>query len=99
MSGYTFELANAVISWSSKKKQIVAPSTTVSEYMALSHATQEPLWRRMIAEELNIIGTGEALPFYSGCKSASDLTRNSVHHAQTKHRRTASFYLKFRKKW
>lgn len=45
-SGYCFLLANGVISWSSKKQQFVALSSTESEYMALAKAAAEAIWLR-----------------------------------------------------
>jgi len=44
VSGYVFSLGCGAISWSSKKKAMVATSSTKVEYMASCHATKEAMW-------------------------------------------------------
>lgn len=85
VSGYTFKLADGIISWSRKKQQTVAHSTTEAEYMALAHATQEGLWLRMMVIELKISSNDTIIPIGCDNQSALDLSRNSLHHARTKH--------------
>ena len=46
-TGYVFMYANAAISWSSRKQQTVALSSTEAEYMAGCNAVQELLYLRM----------------------------------------------------
>ena len=43
-SGYVFSLFGGVISWMSKKQDIVALSTIEAEYMAATHARKEVVW-------------------------------------------------------
>ncbi|XP_049837919.1 uncharacterized protein LOC126282307 [Schistocerca gregaria] len=43
-TGYIFKLAGAAVSWTSKRQQTVALSTTEAEYMALSAAAQEAVY-------------------------------------------------------
>ena len=45
-SGYVFLLAGGPVSWSSKKQDTVATSTTVAEYYAQYHAATELSWIR-----------------------------------------------------
>ena len=43
------------VSWSSKRQQILALSSTEAEYMALTQAAKEPIWvLRFLAEMQNI---------------------------------------------
>ena len=44
-SGYMFQVSGGAVSWRSKKQRCVALSTAKAEYIALSAATQESLWR------------------------------------------------------
>ena len=44
ISGFTFIMAGAAVSWSSKKQPSIALSSTEGEYMAISHATKEAVW-------------------------------------------------------
>ncbi|XP_037496769.1 uncharacterized mitochondrial protein AtMg00810-like [Jatropha curcas] len=47
-SGYCFNTGSAVISWSSKKQDVVALSSTESEYVAATMAAQECIWLKSI---------------------------------------------------
>lgn len=43
-SGYVFKLFNGAFSWMSRRKSVVALSTTKVEYMASTHANKEAVW-------------------------------------------------------
>ena len=43
-SGYVFNLFGGAVSWMSKKKSVVALSTTQAEYMAAIHESKEAVW-------------------------------------------------------
>ncbi|XP_071695435.1 secreted RxLR effector protein 161-like [Rutidosis leptorrhynchoides] len=50
-SGYCFNMGSAVISWCSKKQDVVALSRTEAEYIAATMAAQECTWlRRLIGD-------------------------------------------------
>lgn len=50
-SGYIFSLGLGVISWSSKKQQVVALSTAEAEYIALASTACQAIWlSRMLCE-------------------------------------------------
>ncbi|XP_050915399.1 secreted RxLR effector protein 161-like [Lathyrus oleraceus] len=51
-SDYVFNLGSGVISWCSKKKDIMAQSSTEAEYLAAGLATQQSLWLRRILEDI-----------------------------------------------
>ena len=83
-TGYTFRLAGAAVSWSSKKQATVALSTTEAEYMALAQAVKEGIWLNRLLGE---IGHSPRLPItiHSDNQGAIDLTKNSMYHSRTKH--------------
>lgn len=83
-SGYCFILAGGVISWSSKKQQSVALSSTESECMALAKATAEAVWLRKLLSEL---GFPQPHPttIYSDSQSAIALSENPKFHSKSKH--------------
>ena len=51
-SSYCFMMADACISWSSKRQEIVAKSTFEAEYIALFHAGNQALWISQVLEQL-----------------------------------------------
>lgn len=53
-SGYVF-LLNGVISWSCKRQDCVALSTTEAEFISLSEACKEAIWIQRILKDINWI--------------------------------------------
>ena len=51
-SGYIFKLANAPISWISKKQSTVPLSTSKAEYISGSLAVQEAIWLNRLLTNL-----------------------------------------------
>ncbi|CAM8978317.1 unnamed protein product [Rhodiola kirilowii] len=51
-SGYAFYLGDGVVSWSSKKQQVVALSTAEAEYIAVTTASCQAVWLQRILEDL-----------------------------------------------
>ena len=72
------------ISWSSKKEQTVAKSSTEAEYMARSFAANEAIWLKGLNQELDFNGVNN-MTIHCDNKGALDLTMNSNHHQKTKH--------------
>jgi hypothetical protein len=52
VSGYTFILNGAAVSWSSKQQEIVSLSTTEAEYIAITYTAKEAIWFRNFMAEL-----------------------------------------------
>ena len=50
--GYIITLCGGVISWKTRKQDVVALSTTEAEYIALSDAVKEVIWLRRLLREL-----------------------------------------------
>lgn len=53
-SGYVFFMAGAPVSWCSKRQATVALSTTESEYIGLSRATQQAIWLSSFLAEVDL---------------------------------------------
>ncbi|KAF8061284.1 Retrovirus-related Pol polyprotein from transposon TNT 1-94 [Scenedesmus sp. PABB004] len=82
-TGYVFTLNGGAITWSSKKQQTVAASTTEAEYMAASAAVKEALWLRKLMSDLKVnIG---AIDILSDNQGAIKLPRNPVSSQRSKH--------------
>ena len=72
------------ISWSSKRQELVALSTTEAEYVAATHAAKEALWlRSLISSIFNAPPPTTTL----NCNNQSTiaLARDGQFHARTKH--------------
>ena len=83
-SGYLFQLGGGIISWRSKRQNIVAVSSTEAEYIALTLASQEAIWLRRL---LSSIGFKQSIAasLHEDNQGALELPRNPIHHAHTKH--------------
>jgi hypothetical protein len=86
VSGYTFILNGAAVSWSSKQQEIVSLSTTEAEYIAITYTAKEAIWFRYFMAELFGPVT---FPFliYNDNQSAISLAHAELgqFHARTKH--------------
>ncbi|XP_071708375.1 secreted RxLR effector protein 161-like [Rutidosis leptorrhynchoides] len=82
--GYCFNMSSAVISWCSKKQDVVALFSTEAEYIAATMADQECTWlRRLIGDILEEVDYVVKLKCDN--ESAIKLASNPVFHARTKH--------------
>jgi hypothetical protein len=83
-SGYTFLMAGAAVSWSSKLQSTPALSSTEAEYVAAARTTQEALWLQALLGEL---GFTQSSPTQLLCdnQGALALARNPVNHPRTRH--------------
>ena len=84
ISGYAFILDGGAVSWSSKRQEIIALSTTEAEYVAITHAAKEALWLRTFISQVfgDIDGP---MTLHSDNQSAIALTKDHQYHARTKH--------------
>ncbi|GAW05221.1 Gag-Pol polyprotein [Lentinula edodes] len=83
-SGYVFFMAGAPVSWSSKRQATVALSTTESEYIGLSRATQQAVWISSFLSEVDLAQEGPINMLGDNFGSVC-LTENSKRHALVKH--------------
>jgi len=83
-SGFGLFLGPNLISWSAKKQHIVSRSSTEAEYRALSLATADMYWLRMLLRELHVTLPSPPV-LWCDNSGALALASNPVHHARTKH--------------
>ena len=83
-SGYLFKLNGNLLSWHSKKQQVVALSSTEAEYVAAATATKELVWLQALLSEL---GYYIQMPctLFSDNQSFIVLSRNPRFHERSKH--------------
>lgn len=77
-------LRRSVVSWGSKKQEIVTLSTTEVEYISCTAIACRVVWLRRL---LHDIGEGDQKPTKLWCDnmSAIAVARNPTHHGRTKH--------------
>jgi len=83
-SGYTFKLAGATVSWSSKKQTSVALSSTEAEYISGAHTAKEAVWLRQLLSKLGI-DTSSPTILHVDNQSTIAITKNPEFHDHTKH--------------
>ena len=76
-------LGNMLISWSSKKQNSVALSTTEAEYVAIASCCAQVLWMKQQLVDFN--QDQDKISIKCDNTSAINLTKNPVHHSRTKH--------------
>lgn len=83
-SGQVFFLGSGAVSWSSKKQDTVALSSSEAEYIAATSSACQATWLRKILADFgqNQIG---ATDIYCDNKSAIAMSRNPAFHSRTKH--------------
>jgi len=86
VGGFVFLLKGGAISWTSKKQNSIALSTTEAEYMAMTQATKEIGWLRVLLDELGAFAHIEQLSQLHGDnQGALAVARNPEYHARMKH--------------
>ncbi|KAL8151306.1 hypothetical protein V2J09_021114 [Rumex salicifolius] len=83
-SGYCVLIGGNLVSWRSKKQNVVARSSAEFEFRALAQGMCELLWVQMILKDLRIVWEG---PMVIRCnnKSAISIAQNPIQHDRTKH--------------
>ena len=73
ISGFSFHYGVGAISWSSKKQNIVAFSSTETEYMVQTHAAKEAIWLQSFISEVQDSKERKGFhsPFYVTTKELS----------------------------
>lgn len=82
-SGFVYTLFGNIVSWSSKRQQIVTLSSTEAELVALCHASKEGIWLSYLLKEIGI----EVYPFtiYEDNMPCIKIAEEPREHQRTKH--------------
>ncbi|KAK2972739.1 hypothetical protein RJ640_019387 [Escallonia rubra] len=76
-------LGHSLVSWSSKKQNSVALSTTEAEYMAVGACCAQILWMKQTLFDFGL--KYDHIPILCDNTTAIDLTKNPIQHSRTKH--------------
>ena len=82
-SGYIFMSGGGAVSWGSKLQEVVALSSTESEYMAMAYAVQEASYLQTFQKEMGVDQEGVVL--LCDNQSAIKLAKNPIFHKRSKH--------------
>ena len=84
ISSYLFNYGWGMVSWSLKKRNIIALSSTEAEYIVQTHAAKEGIWLKSF---INKIGGGEEGPLtiMADNQSAIALVKDNKFYSRTKH--------------
>ncbi|EOX98011.1 Cysteine-rich RLK (RECEPTOR-like protein kinase) 8 [Theobroma cacao] len=82
--GFCLFLGESLVSWKSKKQQVVAISFTKAEYKALAFTCCEVLWLRSLLSDFGILHTSP-ISLYTDSQSAIHICKNPVLHERTKY--------------
>lgn len=83
-TGYVTRMCGGAISWSSKRQQTIALSSTEAEYMALSATAKEVLWLKQLSKELDKSAPA-TVGIYCDNQSAISLSGNNAYKPRSKH--------------
>lgn len=73
-----------LVTWRSKKQNVVARSSAEAEYRAMAHTACEMMWVRSLLQEMSFIMSGP-MRMYCDNKAAIYISSNPVFHERTKH--------------
>ncbi|XP_068659151.1 secreted RxLR effector protein 161-like, partial [Aristolochia californica] len=83
-SGYCTLVGGNLVTWKSKKQNVVARSSAEAEYRAMAHTVSEILWIRTLLTELGFYKKG-SMNLHCDNQAAIHITSNPVFHERTKH--------------
>eukprot|EP00257_Ricinus_communis_P023191 XP_015583109.1 uncharacterized protein LOC107262335 [Ricinus communis] len=83
-TGFCIFLSDSLISWKSKKHDVISRSSTEAEYRVMASTTCEIVWLRWLLADMDIF-LRQLTPLYCDNKSAIQIVHNSVFHERTKH--------------
>ena len=92
-TGYYTFLGGNLVSWRSKKQNVVARSSAKAKFRAMAAGVCELLWVKIILEVLKVQWS-KPMKLYCDNKSAINIAHNLMQHDQTKHIEINNHFIK-----
>ena len=83
-TGYCTFVGGNLVTWKSKKQNVVARSSAEAEYRAMESTTSEIIWLRALLQDLGF-GSSKATELFCDNQAAIHIASNPVFHERTKH--------------
>ncbi|XP_074370291.1 secreted RxLR effector protein 161-like [Apium graveolens] len=92
-SGYFTFVGGNLVTWRSKKQNVVARSSAEAGFRGMALGICEVLWLRLLLRDLGYLST-QPIRLYCDNKAAHDISHNPVQHDRTKHVEIDRFFIK-----
>ncbi|RVW46696.1 Retrovirus-related Pol polyprotein from transposon RE1 [Vitis vinifera] len=92
-SGYFTFVRGNLVTWKSKKQNVVAHSSAEAEFRDMTLGLCEALWVRLLLQDLSYLSR-QPIRLFCDNKAACDITHNPVQHDHTKHVEVDRFFIK-----
>ncbi|KAE8667521.1 Protein QUIRKY [Hibiscus syriacus] len=84
MTCFYIKIGDSLVSWKSKKQNVVARSSAEAEYRAMAVVTSELVWLQGLLAKLSIKGL-KPVKLHCDNRAALQIAANPVYHERTKH--------------
>ncbi|RVW64064.1 Copia protein [Vitis vinifera] len=92
-SGYFTFVGGNLVTWKSKKQNVVARSSAEAEFRGMALGLCEALWLRLLLQDLGYLSR-QPIRLFCDNKVACDIAHNPVQHDRTKHVEVDRFFIK-----
>ncbi|WKA07496.1 hypothetical protein VitviT2T_025316 [Vitis vinifera] len=92
-SGYFTFVGGNLVTWKSKKQNVVARSSAEAEFRGMALGLCETLWLRILLQDLGYLSR-QPIRLFCDNKVACDIAHNPVQHDRTKHVDVDRFFIK-----
>ncbi|RVX12822.1 Retrovirus-related Pol polyprotein from transposon RE1 [Vitis vinifera] len=92
-SGYFTFVGGNLVTWKSKKQNVVARSSAEAEFRGMALGLCEALWLRLLLQDLGYLSR-QPIRLFCDNKATCDIAHNPVQHDRTKHVEVDRFFIK-----
>ncbi|WKA09914.1 hypothetical protein VitviT2T_027524 [Vitis vinifera] len=93
ISGYFTFVGGNLVTWKSKKQNVVARSSVEAEFRGMALGFCETLWLRLLLQDLGYLSR-QPIRLFCDNKAACDIAHNPIQHDRTKHVEVNRFFIK-----